>query len=230
MAEFILEAKNISKTFPGVRALNNVNLNVRKGEVHAIVGENGAGKSTRILTLGGIYKPDSGEIYVDGQKVWFDSAHDANQKGIGVVYQELSLAQNLSVAENIFANRQPVRKFNLIDQKALNQKAAEMLALANADNIRPDMPVKDLSVANQQVVEILKAMSFNPKALILDEPTSSLASSEVGQLFKNIRRLKENGVAIIYISHHLQELFEIADEEPSWGGPYSARSLLIREP
>jgi ABC-type sugar transport system ATPase subunit len=164
-----------------------------------------------MLILGGIYRPDSGSILVDGQKVQFDSAHDANRKGIGVVFQELSLAQNLSVAENIFANRQPVRAFNLIDQKMLYRKAAEMLALANAGAVKPDTLVKDLSVANQQVVEILKAMSFNPKVLILDEPTSSLTSTEVNQLFINIRKLKEQGVAIIYISHHLHELFEIAD-------------------
>ena len=211
MAESILEARGITKLFPGVCALNNVDLRVRQGEVHAVVGENGAGKSTLMLILGGIYRPDEGELFVDGKKVLFDSAHDANQKGIGVVFQELSLAQNLSVAENIFANRQPVRALNLIDQKKLYRQAEEMLALANADNIKPDMLVKDLSVANQQVVEILKAMSFNPKVLILDEPTSSLTGTEVKQLFKNIRRLKEQGVAIIYISHHLQELFEIAD-------------------
>ena len=211
MSEFILTARGITKLFPGVCALNNVDLQVRRGEVHAVVGENGAGKSTLMLVLGGIYRPDTGEIFVDDQKVQFDSAHDANQKGIGVVYQELSLAQNLSVAENIFANRQPVLALNLIDQKVLYKQAEEMLALANADSIKPDMLVKDLSVANQQVVEILKAMSFNPKVLILDEPTSSLTSTEVNQLFKNIKRLKEQGVAIIYISHHLQELFEIAD-------------------
>ena len=211
MAEFILEARGITKVFPGVCALNNVDLSVRQGEVHAVVGENGAGKSTLMLILGGIYRPDGGEILVNGQKVQFDSAHDANQKGIGVVYQELSLAQNLSVAENIFANRQPVRAFNLIDRKMLHTQAAEMLALTSANAITPDMLVKDLSVANQQVVEILKAMSFNPKVLILDEPTSSLTSTEVKQLFKNIKRLREQGVAIIYISHHLQELFEIAD-------------------
>ena len=206
-----MEAKGITKTFPGVCALNKVDLQVRQGEVHAVVGENGAGKSTLMLILGGIYKPDSGEILVDDQKVQFDSAHDANKKGIGVVYQELSLAQNLSVAENIFANRQPVRAFNLIDQKLLHTQASEMLALANAGAIKPDTLVKELSVANQQVVEILKAMSFNPKVLILDEPTSSLTSTEVTQLFKNIKILKERGVAVIYISHHLQELFEIAD-------------------
>ena len=211
MAEFILEARGITKIFPGVCALNNVDLQVKQGEVHAVVGENGAGKSTLMLILGGIYRPDGGELYVDGQKVQFDSAHDAHLKGIGVVYQELSLAQNLSVAENIFANRQPVRSLNLIDQKLLYKQAAEMLSLTSAGSITPDMLVKDLSIANQQVVEILKAMSFNPKVLILDEPTSSLTSTEVKQLFINIKRLRDQGVAIIYISHHLQELFEIAD-------------------
>ena len=211
MAEFILEARGITKYFPGVYALTDVNLQVKQGEVHAVVGENGAGKSTLMMVLGGIYHPNKGEIFVDGKKVQFDSAHDANEKGIVVVYQELSLAQNLTVAENIFANRQPVKAFNLIDQKLLYKQAEEMLALANATAIKPDMLVKNLSVANQQVVEILKAMSFNPKVLILDEPTSSLTSTEVKQLFKNIKRLKEQGVAIIYISHHLQELFEIAD-------------------
>jgi ABC-type sugar transport system ATPase subunit len=211
MAEYILEARGIVKTFPGVRALSGVDLKVKSGEVHAIVGENGAGKSTLMLVLGGVYKPDAGEIFIDGQRVQFDSAHDANQKGIGVVYQELSLAQNLTVAENIFTNRQPVGALNMINRRLLNKQAEAMLALANTGAIKADMLVKELSVANQQVVEILKAMSFNPKVLILDEPTSSLTEVEVKQLFKNIRTLKAEGVAVIYISHHLQELFEIAD-------------------
>jgi ABC-type sugar transport system ATPase subunit len=211
MSEYILEMKGIVKTFPGVRALNGVNLKVKRGEVHAVVGENGAGKSTLMLTLGGIYKPDSGEILIDGERVSFDSAQDANKKGISVVYQELSLTQNLSVAENIFANRQPLKSFGMIDWKQLYKQTEEMLALADMRHISPDTLVKDLSVANQQVVEILKAMSFNPKVLILDEPTSSLTETEVRLLFKNIRSLRERGVAILYISHHLQELFEIAD-------------------
>lgn len=212
MSDYVLEVKDIVKTFPGVKALNKVSLKVKRGEVHAIVGENGAGKSTLILTLGGIYKPDAGEIYMDGEKVSFDSAHDANKKGIGVVYQELSLVQTLSVAENIFADRQPVGALNIIDSARLNKQASEMLAMANMQHIRPETLLKDLSIANQQVVEILKAMSLNPKVLILDEPTSSLTETEVKQLFKNIRRLKEDGIAIIYISHHLNEIFEIADK------------------
>jgi len=145
MAEFILEAREITKVFPGVCALDNVDLQVKQGEVHAVIGENGAGKSTLMLVLSGIYRPERGEIFVDGLKVQFDSAHDANKKGIGVVYQELSLAQNLSVAENIFANRQPVRALNLIDQKLLYKKTEEMLALANASTIRPDMLINTKS-------------------------------------------------------------------------------------
>ena len=206
-----MEVVGIVKTFPGVRALDGVNLKVKRGEVHAIVGENGAGKSTLMLTLGGVYRPDAGEIYVEGVKVHFDSPHDANKSGISVVYQELSLVQNLSVAENIFANRQPVRALSIIDRKLLYKKTYEMLALFKNDNIKPDTLVKDLSMANQQVVEILKAMSFNPKILILDEPTSSLTETETRQLFENIKILKNKGIACIYISHHLNELFEVAD-------------------
>lgn len=211
MSAYILEAKGIVKTFPGVRALNDVDLKIKKGEVHALVGENGAGKSTLMLTLGGVYKPDEGEILIEGEKVSFESAHDANKKGISIVYQELSLVPNLSVAENIFANRQPVKSLNMIDWKKLNTQAKEMLSLFGIDYINPSTLVKDLSIANQQVVEILKAMSFNPKVLILDEPTSSLTDVEVKQLFKNIRVLKAKGISFIYISHHLHEIFEIAD-------------------
>lgn len=207
----ILEVSGIVKTFPGVKALNGVNLRVMEGEVHAVVGENGAGKSTLMLTLGGVYKPDAGEIFIDGEQVHFESARDANEKGISVVYQELSLVQNLSVAENIFANRQPVNAFNIINKNQLYKKTKEMLAMFNMTGIKPDMLVKELSIADQQIVEILKAMSFDPKVLILDEPTSSLTELEVRQLFKNIGILKEKGIAIIYISHHLREIFEIAD-------------------
>lgn len=211
MSDFILEAKGITKTFPGVRALHCVDLALRKGEVLALVGENGAGKSTLMLTLGGIYRPDSGEIRVDGCPVRFTSAHDANQQGISIVYQELSLVPELSVAENIFANRQPVNKANLIRRKTMYAEARELLKTFNKEEIDVQAPVKSLSIANQQVVEILKAMSFNPKVLIMDEPTSSLTEREVKELFDNIRRLKKQGIAFIYISHHLKEIFEIAD-------------------
>ena len=211
MPEYILEVSGIVKTFPGVRALSGVGMKVAKGEVHAVVGENGAGKSTLMLTLGGVHKPDAGEIILENQKVRFDSAKDANEKGVSIVYQELSLVQGLSVAENIFANRQPVGLCGMVNKRKLHEDTAEMLSMFGMEDIRPDTPVKALSIANQQVVEILKAMSFNPKVLIMDEPTSSLTEVEVNQLFRNIDILKEKGIAFIYISHHLNEIFKIAD-------------------
>jgi ABC-type sugar transport system ATPase subunit len=210
-SSFALEARNIEKSFPGVKALDGVSLAVASGEVHALVGENGAGKSTLMLVFGGIHRPEGGEILLDGKRVVFESAHDANQKGISVVYQELSIAPGLSIAENIFAHRQPVRGPNLVDWRELHRKTTDLLALFNMDHLNPGMLVRQLSMADQQVVEILKAISFDPKVLILDEPTSSLTEVEVKKLFRNIRVLKEKGIACIYISHHLPELFEIGD-------------------
>lgn len=211
LQEYVLEAKGIVKTFPGVVALNGVNLSIKKGEVHAIAGENGAGKSTLMLILGGIYPPDEGELYIEGKRVVFHDALEAQKHGIGIVYQELSLVPALSIAENIYANRQPVNKLNLIKRKELYEKTTEMLSLFNMQDIDPSALVKDLSIANQQVVEILKAMSLKPKVLILDEPTSSLTDIEAKRLFAVIRILKEQGVSLVYISHHLNEIFELAD-------------------
>ena len=211
MPNIVLEARGITKTFPGVKALDQVNLQVKKGEVHGLVGENGAGKSTLMLTLAGIHKPDAGEIFLEDERVSFDSPHDAHRKGIGIVFQELSLVPNLSVAENIFAHRQPTRRFGWIDSKRLYQQTLTMLALFDITTIDPATPVRELALAEQQVVEILKAISLNPKVLILDEPTSSLTDFEVKELFKNIWILKECGLSCIYISHHLSEIFEIAD-------------------
>ncbi len=211
MANIILQTRGISKTFPGVKALDKVEFSLEEGAVHALVGENGAGKSTLMLTLGGVYRPDSGEIILEGVPVSFSSPHDANQAGISVVYQDLSLVPNLSVAENIFARRQPVRGANLIDWDALHAKTTELLTLFGSGHIDPRIPVRELSIAKRQVVEILKAMSINPKILILDEPTSSLTEVETRELFDNIRKLKERRISVIYISHHLSEIFEIAD-------------------
>ena len=208
----VLEARNIVKTFPGVRAVDGVDLAVRSGEVHALVGENGAGKSTLMLTLGGIHRPDSGEIEIDGQAVTFANPHDANAKGISIVFQELSLVPSLSIAENIFANRQPVNRLGMLNRKLLYRNTREMLTLFDMSHLDPAMLVKDLSISNQQVVEILKAISMDPKVLILDEPTASLTEAEVDRLFSNISKLKdERGLSFIYISHHLSEIFRIAD-------------------
>ncbi|MBE3096885.1 MAG: sugar ABC transporter ATP-binding protein [Planctomycetes bacterium] len=206
----ILQLRRITKTFPGVRALDQVDFDLRRGEVHALVGENGAGKSTLMHIVGGVYRPDSGEILVGGRPVRFRSAHDAAVQGISVVYQELSLAPNLSVAENIFANRQPVRAWNLIDWDALESRSRELLGLFHL-HLPPRTLVKHLSAAQQQVIEILKAMSYRPRVLVLDEPTSSLTALDTQLLFRNMERLKAEGTSIIYISHHLREVFQVAD-------------------
>jgi ABC-type sugar transport system ATPase subunit len=211
VANTILEVRGVSKSFPGVKALDEVTFLLERGTVHALVGENGAGKSTLMLTLGGVYKPDSGQILLEGRPVDFESPGDANQAGISVVYQELSLVPNLSVAENIFAHRQPTRGPNMIHWERLYSDTRELLRRFGTEAIDPRTPVGELSMARRQVVEILKAMSVGPKILILDEPTSSLTDVEARELFANIRKLKAQGISIIYISHHLSEIFEIAD-------------------
>ena len=206
----ILEARGIVKAFPGVRALDGVDLEVRMGEAHALVGENGAGKSTLMHILGGILRPDAGEIRLAGQAVRFRGGHETARAGVSVVFQELSLSPNLSVAENIFANRQPVRGPGLVNRGRLYDDAWEWLKKFSMD-VHPRTLVKHLSPAQQQVVEILKAMSHRPRVLILDEPTSSLTALDTQLLFRTMDELKAAGTSFIYISHHLPEIFQIAD-------------------
>ena len=208
----LLEVRNLVKTFPGVRALDGVCFELRVGEVHALIGENGAGKSTLINTLAGAQQPDSGEILLDGRPVRFANPHASARQGIGVVFQERSLCPNLSVAENIFADRQPLRSqaLNLIDWKKLHQDTTELLQRFQLP-VDPRLPVRHLSAAMQQLVEILKAISLRPRILILDEPTSSLTATETKLLFDTMRRLKAEGLSFIYVSHHLPEVFEITD-------------------
>ncbi|MCX5758216.1 MAG: sugar ABC transporter ATP-binding protein, partial [Candidatus Hydrogenedentes bacterium] len=205
-----IEVRGVVKTFPGVRALDGVDLEVRRGEVHAVVGENGAGKSTLMHILAGILQPDAGTIRFEGEPARWRNPHHAARNGIGVVFQELSLVPNLSIAENIFANRQPLRWGQWIDAGALGDRTRTLLRLFDLD-LNPSMRVKHLSMAQQQVVEILKALSLDPKLLILDEPTSSLTGHETRLLFDTVRRLKDEGVSFIYISHHLLEIFAVAD-------------------
>ncbi len=206
----LLQVRGITKTFPGVRALDAVGFDLRRGEVHALVGENGAGKTTLMHVLGGILRPDSGEILLEGRPVRFRRPMDAARCGIRVVFQELSLSPNLSVAENIFANRQPVFGPNLVDRRRLHEQARQMLERFRLQ-VHPATPVRRLSPGQQQVVEILKALSTGPRVLILDEPTSSLSGTDTERLFDNIGRLKAEGTSVIYISHHLPEIFRIAD-------------------
>jgi ABC-type sugar transport system ATPase subunit len=210
MPEYILEARGITKTFPGVKALDGVDLRVRRGETHAVVGENGAGKSTLMMVLTGVYRPDEGQILIDGKPVTFHSHEAAVRQGVSIVYQELSLVPSLSIAENIFTNHQPVNTLGFVRRGELLDRAREYLALFDLESLDPATLVRSLSPANQQVVEILKAISTDPAVLIMDEPTSSLTEVEIVRLFENIRRLTARGIACLYISHHLSEIFEIA--------------------
>ena len=208
--EDVLKAENISKSFPGVLAVDNVSLTLRKGEILALVGENGAGKSTLTQILGGVLKPDQGRIVLEGKIGPFASVHDANQAGISMVFQELSLVGSLSVAENIFTNRQPVGWLNNIRWHDLYRETKEFLQKFSL-NLDPRILVKNLTMGQQQILEILKAISINPKVLILDEPTSSLTEGEIAYLFENIRKLQEQGMSFIYITHKLSEVFQIAN-------------------
>ena len=206
----ILEVVEMTKRFPGVKALDRFGFSLRRGEVRALVGENGAGKSTLIHILGGVLRQDGGEIILEGEKVVFRNAHDAALKGIAVIYQDLSLVPNLSVAENIFANRQPVGRFGFLDRKALNSAAANLLHQFG-ETLPPTLLVKHLPLGKAQVVEIIKALSLSPKVLLMDEPTSSLSSGEIKNLFANVRKWKREGMSILFVSHNLSEVFEVAD-------------------
>jgi len=205
----VLEMRNISKTFPGVKALTKVSLTVLPGEIHSIVGENGAGKSTLMKILAGVYSKDSGEIVLNGKTVTIDSPQTAIDLGIGTVYQNLDLIPSLSVAENIYMNQFP-RKSLLIDRNILHKNAEEILKLLDC-RISPAATVDSLSVADQQMVAIARVLSRNISILILDEPTSSLSPVETQKLFENVRRLRTLGVATLFISHHMDEIFDIAE-------------------
>ena len=206
----LLRVEGLSKAFPGVQALSDVTLELNRGEILALVGENGAGKSTLIHILAGAYRPDAGHLFLDGREVAFHSTHEGEQAGVSVVFQELSLVPNLSVAENVFANRQPLGPVGLIDQRAMNRATQELLNLFGVD-FKPTTQVGRLSVGNQQMVEIIKALARNAQVLVLDEPTSSLSLQEAALLFDRLRQLKAQGLAIIYVSHHLEEIFDISD-------------------
>jgi ABC-type sugar transport system ATPase subunit len=206
----LLRVEGVSKAFPGVQALSDVTLGAEAGEVLALVGENGAGKSTLIHILAGANRPDTGRIFLKGQEVTFHSTHEAEAAGISVVFQELSLVPNLTVAENVFAGRQPLGVLGLIDQRSMYRQTQELLDLFGVD-FRPNMQVGRLSMGNQQMVEIIKALARNAKVLVLDEPTSSLTLQEAALLFGRLRQLKAQGLAIVYVSHHLEEVLEISD-------------------
>ncbi len=210
----ILELENISKQFPGVKALDDVHFEVNAGEVHALLGENGAGKSTLIKVISGVYRPDTGTMKLDGKPVVFNNPREAQQQGIATIYQELSLYPELTVAENIFMGHAPRRKvgpMEVLDWKTAYANAQEILASLHIYSLDVRRKVGSLSVGNRQRVEIAKALSLNARILIMDEPTAALTEADVEQLFSIVRLLRERGVGIIYISHRLHEVFELTD-------------------
>ena len=210
MSKTVLTMKGIKKSFSGVYALSGIDFSLNLGEVHALLGENGAGKSTLIKVLGGVYQPDEGSILIDGQEAKISNIKDARHYGIGIIHQEIVLVPYLSVAQNIFLGREIVKANKVVDIAEMNRQSAKMLSSLGV-NIDETELVGNLTIAQQQMVEIIKAVSFQAKIIVMDEPTSSLSNEEVEQLFEIIAKLKENQVSIIYISHRMEELFRISD-------------------
>ena len=208
---YLLRMVNIDKSFPGVQALKGVNLNVGYGEVHALVGENGAGKSTLMKCLIGIYSPNGGEIYFDGKKIENYTTAQALQMGISMIHQELSPILYRPIMENLWLGREPINKFGFVDHKQMYKQSLDVLKEIELDE-DPRTLMANLTVAKMQMVEIAKAISYNAKLIIMDEPSSALTEHEEEQLFKIIRKLKESGTSVIYISHRLSEIISIADK------------------
>ncbi|WP_432247173.1 sugar ABC transporter ATP-binding protein [Streptomyces sanyensis] len=205
----LLRIEGIRKTFPGVVALDGVDFTLRRGEVHVLLGENGAGKSTLIKMLSGAHTPDAGRILVDGEEVRIDGAHDSERLGIATIHQEFNLVPDLSVAENIYLGRQP-RRFGMVDRKRMEADAGELLARVGVD-VSPRTPVRELGIARLQMVEIAKALSHDTRVLVMDEPTAVLTTEEVEKLFAIVRQLRADGVGVVFITHHLEEIAALGD-------------------
>jgi ABC-type sugar transport system ATPase subunit len=206
----LLQMRGITKSFFGVPVLDAVDLDVMAGEVHAVVGENGAGKSTLMKILVGAYQPDAGSILLDGEEVRFNHPRQAQERGVSIIYQEFNLLPERTVAQNIFLGREPARG-PLVDNRAMEEATATLLAeLGVEGSISPGSPVRELSVAQQQTVEIAKALSFEARILVMDEPTAALSPHEVEALFERVRLLQQRGLAVLYISHRMKEIFELS--------------------
>jgi ribose transport system ATP-binding protein len=210
-SEILLSARGIDKGFPGVQALDGAQITVHRGRLNALIGENGAGKTTLMNILSGVFPADTGEILLDGQPVAFRHPREAQKAGIATIYQELNLVTHLSVAENIFLGREPLNRFGFVDFRQMHDHARQLLAMLGL-GLDPRTPVARLSVGAQQVVEIAKALSFDARVIIMDEPTSAISEQEIGALFRLIQQLKLRGVGVIYITHKLDELTHIADD------------------
>ncbi|MDR1948278.1 MAG: sugar ABC transporter ATP-binding protein [Spirochaetaceae bacterium] len=211
-SQSICKINGISKSFPGVRALDNVTFDILEGEIHALVGENGAGKSTLMNILTGVYPPTAGTISFCGALVHFTNPRQAQDAGIAMIHQELSLSPSLSIAENIFQGRLPKNTFDLVDYKRMTAEAAVFMKEVGLHGISPETLIRNINVSQQQQVEIAKALSRNAKMLVLDEPTSALTTNEANMLLDIMRDLKKKGITMLYISHKLNEIIEISDQ------------------
>ncbi len=210
MSEYVVELRNATKTFPGVVALDDMQLAVKPGEILGLIGENGAGKSTLIKVLTGVHQPDKGEIYVSGEKKVFRNPNDSAAAGIACVYQELNIESLLSITDNIFINKWIKGKSGLLDYKTMHQKAREVMASLGQE-VDPEKPAGTFGMGVQQMIEIAKAVLIDAKMIIMDEPTSSLGEGEVAQLMRTCRELRDRGIGIVFVSHKLEELFELCD-------------------
>ncbi len=207
----IVSLQHISKFFPGIKALDNVDMNIRTGEVHVLIGENGAGKSTLVKIMTGIYQPTYGAIYMDGEQVHFDNSNDSRDHGITAIHQEATMMQELTVTENVFMGHMDRKaRSGLVNWKSMHQKTADLLSKLDL-NINPETKIKNLSTAQRHMVEIVKALSMQDRVVIMDEPTSALSLHEIEDLYKIIRQLKAEGKAIVFISHKFEEIMEIGD-------------------
>jgi ribose transport system ATP-binding protein len=211
MSEYVVELKHVTKKFPGVVAMRDMHIQIKPGEIHGLIGENGAGKSTLIKVLTGVYVPEEGEIYVEGRRVSFSQPVQAREHGITCVYQELNIVPMLPVVDNVFMGRKVKNRLGLLDYPRMHREAREALTMLGQPNIDTKQECGKLGIGLQQMVEIAKAVAVNAKLLIMDEPTSSLGEQEVKQLMATVRRLKAQGMAILFVSHKLEELFELCD-------------------
>ena len=210
MSEYVLELKDITKRFPGVTALNKVQFQLKKGEIHALMGENGAGKSTLIKVITGVHKPDEGKMLINGEEVFFQSTNDSAEKSIAAIYQHSTTYVHLSVTENIFIGHELKNKFGLLDWPTMHKRAANLIHSLGS-SIDPHTLMGNLSVAEQQVVEIAKAVSADAQIVIMDEPTAALSKRECEELYQITEQLRGEGKSIIFISHRLEDMYRLAD-------------------
>lgn len=209
--QYVVELRQVTKKFPGVVALRDMHIQIKPGEIHGLIGENGAGKSTLIKVLTGVHIPEAGEIYVDGKQVVFKNPVQAREAGIACVYQELNIVKMLPVVDNVFMGRKVKNRFGLLDYPLMHKQAHEALTSLGHPEVNTKTEAGKLGIGLQQMVEIAKAVSLHAKLIIMDEPTSSLGEQEVEQLMKTVRKLQEQGIAILFVSHKLEELFELCD-------------------